>query len=298
MNFFCPEFYGGSAKNYRHFVIMLIVMLFLQYSLNPAFSQKNEDTEGAVVATVNGQPILKSTVNLLVEQYKKRSGKQEVTLVQKKEILNSIITRHLILQNPEAQALKNDTLILQKMTAYENNLITSKFITDHVDVKVVVTDEDAKKYYKDNIDKFRSAEKVEIQGMLLKTREEAEKIRAKLNEGGNFTELAKENSIDLATAKGGGHMEVIEKGKGKVFPQIEAAVFKLKPGELSDIIKTDFGFNIFRVEQVYPVSLVPFKEVKNEIKKILYQGKKAEGYDRLSQNLQKNAVINIFENKL
>ncbi|MFV9645789.1 MAG: peptidyl-prolyl cis-trans isomerase [Desulfobacterales bacterium] len=282
-------------------LVIFCVGLFWMEVLTPWSSSPRilcASSDDIVVAMVNNEPISKSTLDLLVKQYKGNTNKDNVTIDEKKQIIKSLMTRYLILQQSSVQALKNDENIMAKVMIYENNLIVNRFVKDQVDKKVTVTDGELRKYYHLNTHEFRTNPKVQARAILLKTKEEAEKVLNRLRKGEDFGKLAQDFSIDPFTASDGGSMAILEKGKGKVFTQIEEVLFDLKPGEISDVVETAFGFNILSVDQVFPSEPKPFEEVRKQIKRSILQRKKARAFEEMSNRLQRDAEIKIFENRL
>lgn len=108
----------------------------------------------------------------------------------------------------------------------------------------------------------------------------------------------KENLYDSQVHRYHARFSDGEKGKGKVFTQIEEVIFDLKPGEISNVVETAFGFNILSVDEVFPSELKPFEEVREQIKRSILQQKKAQAFEEMSNRLQRDAEIKIFENRL
>ena len=282
-------------------LVIFCVGLFWMEVLTPWSSSPRilcASSDDIVVGTVNDESITKSTLDRLVKAYKKNANKDKVTIDIKKQIIKSLMTRYLILQQSSVQALKNDEDIMAKVMIYENNLIVNRFVKDQVDKKVTVTDGELRKYYHLNAHEFRTNPKVQARAILLKTKEEAEKILYSLRKGEDFGKLAQDFSIDPFTSSDGGIMAILEKGKGTVFPEIEEVLFDLKPGKISDVVETAFGFNILSVDEVFPSQLKPFEEVREQIEKSILQRKKTQGFEEMSNRLQRDAEIKIFENRL
>lgn len=137
-----------------------------------------------------------------------------------------------------------------------------------------VTDAELQKRYRDNIDSYRVPEKVTVRHILIKTqgkpkdqwpqlKAKAEGILKQLQHGGNFAELAKKYSEDPGSAAKGGELGTIT--PGVTVPQFDKVAFSLKPGELSGIVETEYGYHIIQVEKKEPATVKPFDEVKPQL---------------------------------
>ncbi|MDL1974230.1 MAG: peptidylprolyl isomerase [Deltaproteobacteria bacterium] len=249
-----------------------------------------------VVATVNDIPIIKSQVDLLVPRYQREAGKKKLDNEDKKRLLQNLIRRQLILQQKSVQDFKRDEKIIKKVEEYENKLIISHFLKEQVGSKLIVSNEELEKYYQENIREFSSPPKVKARHILLRTREEADRVLSRLRKGEDFGQLAKDFSIDLPDALGGGSMGIIE--KGIVLPELEKELFSLNEGGISDIVKTRFGYHILTVDKIILLKFKPFEEVRDQIKQTILRQKEANAFDEMAAKLEKDADIKIFEYRL
>jgi peptidyl-prolyl cis-trans isomerase D len=140
--------------------------------------------------------------------------------------------------------------------------------------QVKVSDEQIKDYYDDFIDTFKEKKQVKARHILLKlaenaSQEEEQKARqkaadvlAKAKEGQDFAELAKKHS-EGPTAKDGGDLGYFS--EGQMVKPFEEAAFKLKKGEVSDLVRTSFGYHIIKVEDVKEARTKSLEEVKGQI---------------------------------
>ena len=249
-----------------------------------------------VVATINDTSILQSELDRVVMEYKRKTGKKEVTDQEKQGALKSLVTRKLILQQPPVQALKQDKDVIEQVREFERNIIIARFLKSQVGSRLTVTDEELEKFYKENLHRFSSPPKVKASHILVRTKKEAEQVKLRLGEGADFGQLAKEYSIDLPMALEGGSMGTIE--KGKTLPVLEKTLFSLNVGERSDIVETTFGFHILTVDEVIPAGFKSFEEVKDELKAVLIRKKEAKAFDDMASKLEKNADIEIFTDRV
>jgi peptidyl-prolyl cis-trans isomerase D len=136
-------------------------------------------------------------------------------------------------------------------------------------------DADLRRLYSQNQDSFRTPERVKVRHILLKTdakpASEEPKIKAKAEDllkqirgGADFAALAKKNSEDPGSAANGGEYPGWV-AHGQTVPEFEKAAFSLKPGQTSDLVKTQYGYHIIQVLQHEDAGLRPFEEAKTEL---------------------------------
>ena len=137
------------------------------------------------------------------------------------------------------------------------------------------TDTDLRRMYSQNMDSFRTPQRVKVRHILLKTdgkpASEDPKIKAKAEDllkqirgGADFAALAKKNSEDPGSAANGGAMPDWVT-RGQTVPEFEKTAFSLKPGQTSDLVKTQYGYHILQVLQHEDARLRPFEEAKPEL---------------------------------
>jgi peptidyl-prolyl cis-trans isomerase D len=158
------------------------------------------------------------------------------------------------------------------------------------------TDADLQTVYNQNQDAFRTPERVKVRHILLKTAEKAPeedaKMKAKAEDllkqikaGGNFAELAKKNSEDTGSATNGGELPDWVT-RGQTVPEFEKAAFSLQPNQISDVIKTQYGYHIIQVLKHEQARLRPFDEVKGELATQIKKGKAAEMLQQAADHAQ------------
>jgi peptidyl-prolyl cis-trans isomerase C len=158
--------------------------------------------------------------------------------------------------------------------------------------KVAVNDEEVSEYYEQNKDSFTEKEQVHLYNILLESEEEAQDILEQLKAGGDFSEIAKEKSTGPSADKGGdlGYLT-----KGTMIPEIEEVVFTLEVEELSKVVKTDFGFHIFKITEKKPETVKTLEEAKEDILQTLLPTKQKEAFNNLLEELKGKVEIEINE---
>ncbi|MDI3481209.1 MAG: foldase protein PrsA [Tepidanaerobacteraceae bacterium] len=282
-----------------------------------------------VIAVVNGEKILKSDFDRQVKQVKSAleangqdfstdEGKKNLKEM-KEKVLESMIKDVLALQQAKKQnvTLKPNQLeeAESQLEAYHGGkdaldnylkqqgldrktfekVLKDQLIINNLKEKltsdVKVTDEDVKKYYESNKDMFKlPSPEIRASHILVATEEEAQEILAQIKAGKDFAELAKKYSIDPGTKDKGGDLGYF--GKGTMDPEFEKVVFSLKQGEVSQPVKTKFGYHIIRVTGER--TSLSFDDVKDYIKKNLESSRKDEEFNKYLDEWQKQSKIEKY----
>ena len=155
---------------------------------------------------------------------------------------------------------------------------------------IVVSDNDARAYYQDNIDKYTSEEQRRVSHILIQgdNKEKAQKVLDKLNAGADFATLAKEESEDVGSAEEGGSLGWIE--RDVMDPEFEKAAFALKqPGETTDLVKSEFGYHIIKLDELKAPETESYETVAKAIKQELKDQKAADEFYALQSQLETQA---------
>jgi len=176
-------------------------------------------------------------------------------------------------------------------------LIDTKKLAETVDV----TPDELQKYYSQHQDDYRLPETVTVRHILIKTptpdangkvdqkavdaaRAKADDVAKQLQGGANFADLGKKYSEDPGSAKDGGLLPPIT--RGRTVPEFEQAAFNTPVGQTTGVIRTSYGFHIIRVEAKQQARLKPLEEVKVEIEPILKQQKAAAQSQSVANTIQ------------
>ena len=152
------------------------------------------------------------------------------------------------------------------------------------------TDKEAKEYYDENPDLF-AIDEVEASHILVEDEKLAGEILNKLKGGADFAEMAKEYSIDGSAAQGG---SLGTFGKGVMVPEFENAAFALKPGEISDVVKSKFGYHIIKVTGKNQ-GRETFEDARENIIDTLYDKAVREAYNQKMTELRKQYDIEYMK---
>jgi len=159
--------------------------------------------------------------------------------------------------------------------------------------KVVVPAADIEKAYNSGIEQYTTPEQVRASHILLKTegkddatvKAKAEEILKQAKAGADFADLAKKNSEDEQSAKNGGDLDYF--GRGRMVPEFDQAVFAMQPGQLSDLVKTQYGYHVIKLVDKKSAATRPLAEVRQQLSdQLAYERAQSQAAD-LASKLEK-----------
>ena len=184
----------------------------------------------------------------------------------------------------------------------ERGLAINQLIKIQVTDKIVVSDEESKAFYDSRPELFKQPEQVKASHILIKAAQDAdeaqkkearkkiEAVQKKLKGGQDFAALAREFSEGPSAPRGG---ELGYFGRGQMVPAFETVAFAMKPGEVSDVVETRFGYHLIKVEDKKSAGTVSYTEVKGQLDDHLKKQKGQQEIDKYVDGLKKNAKIEI-----
>ena len=171
----------------------------------------------------------------------------------------------------------------------EYQIMLDKLVKAVAGSNIAVTPEEIEKYYNDHLDQYNSPTRVRALQIMIETREQAQTILDEIKKGSDFSELAKTYSISPDSEKGGdlGYFSEDE------MPPSFAVVFKMKPGELSNVVESEYGFHLFKVIDRREAKMLSLEEARPEIEEKLKRAKSEEKYGAWFEQIRKNKKIEV-----
>ncbi len=201
-------------------------------------------------------------------------------------------------------ALSTSGESLESVTSeIKSNLQKRKWIEERVADTEKVEEAEVQTYYNENPERFAAPETVRASHILLSidaeatpevvTAKEAEikALQKQIEEGADFAELAKEHSDDPGSKVNGGDLDFFS--KDRMVPEFAEAAFALQPGELSDPVRTQFGYHLIKVTDRREARTIPFDEVKERITDFLNERKEREAVTTLLDALKTQSDVKI-----
>lgn len=214
----------------------------------------------------------------------------------KRKFLDDLISRELIYLDAKKKKIDKDKEYLDMIERFKKDAMLEILLKREIEDKAKVDESELKAYYDANPQEFRLNEEIRASHILVKTEEEAKDVLKKLKEGADFKKLAMELSQDPGTSKKGGDLGYF--GKGKMNPEFERAAIKLKEGELSEPVRTNFGYHIIKLTGRKQGQLVEYTKVTEILRQRLTREKQKKVFEEWVAGLKKDAKININEQAL
>ena len=213
----------------------------------------------------------------------------------RKAVLDELVSMHLFALKGAEEKLDQTPEFKAALETFRNQSLARAAIDASLK-DVTASDEDAKKFYDEHPDQFTQPERVHVRHILISddvtSADAIAKIQADLKAGASFDEVAKSCSLCPSAAQGGDLGEV---SKGQMVPEFETAAFALKnPGDLSEPIKTQFGWHIIRLEDRTPSSLEPLDTVKPQLLQYLTNEKRNEAFKNAVEGLKKTYKVEML----
>ncbi len=290
------------------------------------------DVLPAVVARVNGVEIPAAELEKAVRNLEANVG-QQIPAERRSEIyrgiLDQLVDQRLLEQEAAARSIKATdaevnagieqmkqqapnaeafakALASRKMTEADlrsearQRLTVDKLLTAEVEPKAAVTEADIADFYKKNPQFFMQPEAVRASHILIKADSAEAKAAAKakaddllrqIKGGADFAALAKEHSNDGSAASGG---DLGFFPRGQMVKPFEDAAFALKPGEVSNVVESEFGYHIIKAAEHRSARTVPLAEVSDRIAQALRQQKQQQLAQEFVQSLKGKAKVEIL----
>jgi foldase protein PrsA len=288
----------GNKKVYL--TISGVILIVVALLFGTAF---NKDT----VASVDGESITKGELyDVMVKQYGQDSlsylinnkiveiaaGKENVKISD--EDVDAEMKEFVEVNGGEESfnyALEQSDLTKKDIeTEIVNYLKIVKLLESEVDI----TEEEMKTHFEENKDSYNEPEQVEASHILVENEETANKVKEKLNKGEDFAELAKEYSTDPSNAENGGELGYFS--KGTMVEEFENIAFSMKVGEISDPVKTDYGYHIIHVTDKKEAKEANFEDHKEEIEQTLFDQEISTKYSSwITEQREKLEIENTLD---
>jgi len=260
-----------------------------------ASAAKTAAPEGEVIATFSGNRLDTTRVTKEMERLPAPSRAYLQAPDRKRQFVENMILNELLYAEGQKQGYDKDEDIERQVNDLRRRLVVQRVVREF-QKPPEVTDEQAKKYYDDNPNLYSSTQ-IRASHILVKDEAQAKEIRDQVKaDPSKFAEIAKEKSTDKTSGAKGGDLGMF--GQGRMVPEFERAAFALKPNEISDVVKTQYGYHIILVVERKEGERRPFDQVKEQIKATLRNKAIQEQQDKRYGDLKAAANVKIDDKVL
>lgn len=256
----------------------------------------NQD-EGIIVAKINGQKIFKSDIERKLRNvFDGQSPEIKIPSIENlpKEVIEILVKEiyfdKQLVKKAEHSKLFKDEEIKGRITDAKDRILRQAYI-DSV-LKSEITDQKINDKYAELNNEIAGKKEYKISHIVVKTKEEAEKIlnelKSKKSTESKFSELAKKYSIDQESSQSGGDLGYII--EDNIMKEIASQITDLKQNEVSNPIETKFGWHLIKISDIRDAKQLPFESIKDNIRNQLIQEKISE----INSSIIKDAKIEIL----
>jgi peptidyl-prolyl cis-trans isomerase C len=280
---------------------MLSIVLMGITLISPAVQAQDKE----ILAKIGNKTITTADLNRVIGYYDQEQQKEIEKNPQIREnILWQIVRGTVVSQLAKKKGFdkKPEVRIQQEMLV--NNFLATLYLQKEVVEKITINEDKARSYYKEHSEDFKTPEMIRVKHILIKTgpsasedekkkaKTKAEEVLKKLKEGEDFSKLASEVSDDPGTKDKGGDLDFFP--RGSMIPAFEEVAFSLKPGEISGVVETEYGFHIIKMEEKKEAFLEPYDKIKDKVKDQALQEMRKVAVTDLIEKAMKNAQVEVY----
>ena len=255
---------------------LIAAALFAVLPAGPARSQSDP-----VIAKVNGVEIHESDLAMAEEDVGQNQQLQALTGDAKRDYLVSYLADVILAAKAaEGKKVADQKDFKSRLAFIRNKLLMETLLQQ--EGKAAVTPDATKKVYDEAVKSMGNEQEVRARHILVPTEDEAKAILAEIKKGTDFAELAKQKSKDPGAAAEGGDLGYF--GKDQMVPEFAEVAFKLDKGQVSDPVKTQFGWHIIKVEDKRTKPVPEFDKVKDQVETYVVRKAQADYIHKLRES--------------
>jgi peptidyl-prolyl cis-trans isomerase C len=261
----------------------------------PTAGETPSADSGEVVATYKGNKLTSGRIQQELERLPAPSRAYLASPDRKRQFIENMVMNDLLYDEGRRAGHDRDPEIERQVSDLRKRLVVQRVMRRY-QTPPTITDEQVKAYYDANPTLY-STTQIRASHILVKDEATAKDILAQIRANPEkFADLAREKSTDTTSAKKGGDLGTF--GQGRMVPEFERVAFALKPAEISDLVKTQYGYHIITVTERKEGEAKPFDQVKEQIRATLRNKGLQEQVQGHFDDLKKESDLKIDEQAL
>lgn len=215
-----------------------------------------------------------------------------VIMKRRKEFVEQMIDEKYLSREAEKRGIAEQPEVRDLIEQAKKKIIIAKLVETEIDKKIMTDPDEAQKFYESHKEEFMTPLLLRASHILVNSEQEANAIKAQLNSGADFEELARTKSVD-STAIRGGDLGFFQ--KGQLIPEFEQVAFSMKKGDISEAFKSQFGYHIVKLTDRAEPSIRDFRSVKASLEKQMVNEKRSKAYHDFISKVKGNAKVEYNE---
>lgn len=231
--------------------------------------------EKKILAKVGDKEISNLDVDSAIQGLDPYQAQQFQTEEGRKYVLEDLVNQELLYMYAKDNKIDEDEAFRKEMAEIEKNVL-KQYVINQILTSVQLTDEEKQAFYEANKANFSNPETVNAKHILVDSEEKANEILSQVKSGDiTFEDAAKAHSTCPSKDRGG---DLGSFGRGQMVPEFDSAVFAMNVGEISEPVKTQFGYHIIKLESKDEASIPAYEEIADKVEKTLMFQKQGEVY--------------------
>lgn len=231
--------------------------------------------ENKVLATVAGREITSNYISEIIARYPQQQQAMLNNEQGRKNVLEQAIGFELMYEFGKENGLDKSDEYITQLNKIAKELL-SQIVMNKILSEVTVTDDEALAYYNDHKDMFKEPENVTAKHILVDSEDKCKEVKEEISSGKTTFEEAASSYSSCPSKEQGGNLGAFS--KGMMVPEFEKVAFDLPIGEISEPVKTQFGYHIIKVEEKTEEKFKSFEEVKQVVINQLLQERQQSKY--------------------
>ena len=231
--------------------------------------------EKKILATAGDKEISNLDIDSAIQGLDPYQAQQFQTEQGRKYVLEDLVNQELLYMYAKDNKIDQDEAFRKEMAEIEKNVL-KQYVINQILTSVQVTDDEKRTFFEANKANFSNPPTANAKHILVDTEEKANEILAQIKAGEvTFEDAARAHSTCPSKDQGG---DLGTFGRGQMVPEFEAATFAMEVGDISDPVKTQFGYHIIKLEAKNEESIPTYEEVADKVEKTLMFQKQGEVY--------------------
>lgn len=242
-----------------------------------------------ILAKVEDREITRQDMINIMRNLPEQQAQEVATVDGRKRLLDEMVAGELLYLDAKEHNFEEEEDFTKMIQEAKKGLL-ERYAIQRLLQNEVATDEEIKEHYEQHKKAYISSEEVKARHILINNEDEAKKVKEEIENGLDFSEAARKYSTCPSKQQGG---DLGSFSKGRMVPEFEEAAFNLKIGELSEPIKTQFGYHLIMVDEILPSHEKTLEEVYEQLYQMITGEKQGKAYERKLKELKSKYHVEL-----